>query len=262
MRILMLDLLDLAQLENQTFKMNFVDVNLFEVVKQTFAILDHYATLKHISFDTDFDPAQAYLFRRILGDERRFLQILINFVSNAIKFSPAHGRIIVGLRVLEVQVKNESNQQLSDEEEQIDTTKKEQTLFIALELSVRDFGCGMSKENLSKLFIDFNRLEENANLNRNGVGLGLSICKLLIERMAGSVQVESELNEGTTFRISLRTTCKINENFQKSAQSPKRLLEMLSDKSLSSSPSSSSEEPSSPALILDSSEDSKEEAKI
>ena len=71
----------------------------------------------------------------------------------------------------------------------------------------------MSQENLAKLFIDFNRLEENADLNRNGVGLGLSICKLLIERMAGSVHVESELNEGTTFRISLRTTCKITDNF-------------------------------------------------
>lgn len=77
---------------------------------------------------------------------------------------------------------------------------------------VQDFGCGMSQEAISKLFIDFNKIEENASLNRNGVGLGLSICKLLIEQMAGSVRVESKLGEGTSFTISFLTTCKIYEN--------------------------------------------------
>jgi signal transduction histidine kinase len=70
----------------------------------------------------------------------------------------------------------------------------------------------MSPESVSKLFIDFNTIEENASVNRNGVGLGLSICKQLIEQMAGSVRVESEINEGTKFIISFRTTCKITEN--------------------------------------------------
>ena len=69
----MLDLLDLAQLENQTFKINYVDVDLLDVVTQAFAILEHYATLKHISFETSYEHEQAHLFRRILGDERRFL---------------------------------------------------------------------------------------------------------------------------------------------------------------------------------------------
>ena len=70
----------------------------------------------------------------------------------------------------------------------------------------------MSPESISKLFIDFNTIEENASVNRNGVGLGLSICKQLIEQMAGSVRVESEIKEGTKFIISFRTTCKITEN--------------------------------------------------
>jgi K+-sensing histidine kinase KdpD len=55
----------------------------------------------------------------------------------------------------------------------------------------------MSTESKSKLFIDFNTIEENASLNRNGVGLGLSICKQLIEQMAGSVRIETKLGEGT-----------------------------------------------------------------
>jgi two-component system sensor histidine kinase ChiS len=56
-----------------------------------------------------------------------------------------------------------------------------QTWFISFDIIVQDFGCGMSKESVSKLFIDFNTIEENASQNRNGVGLGLSICKQLIE---------------------------------------------------------------------------------
>ena len=52
-----------------------------------------------------------------------------------------------------------------------------QTWFISFDVIVQDFGCGMSEESVSKLFIDFNTIEENANHNRNGVGLGLSICK-------------------------------------------------------------------------------------
>ena len=64
----------------------------------------------------------------------------------------------------------------------------------------------MTEESRSKLFMDFGKMEENANLNRNGVGLGLSICKSLIETMGGSVEVQSEVGKGTTFTIPLRTT--------------------------------------------------------
>lgn len=67
----------------------------------------------------------------------------------------------------------------------------------------------MSEESLSKLFMDFGKMEENAGMNRSGVGLGLSICKNLIEQMSGSVKVKSKLNEGTTFTINFITTCKV-----------------------------------------------------
>jgi K+-sensing histidine kinase KdpD len=55
-------------------------------------------------------------------------------------------------------------------------------------------------------------MEESATLNKNGVGLGLSICKNLIELMGGSVGVDSKLGEGTKFTISLKTTCIVNDN--------------------------------------------------
>ena len=65
----------------------------------------------------------------------------------------------------------------------------------------------MSEEAQKKLFIDFNKLDENFASNPNGVGLGLSICKNLIEGMGGSVFVKSQLNVGSDFIIHFRTSC-------------------------------------------------------
>jgi signal transduction histidine kinase len=134
--------------------------------------------MKNINFELEFDAREKNFFKRLLGDERRYLQILINFLSNAIKFSHEKSRIVVGLRINALQIKSqERSNQTGSAQEIIITTSPEQTLYISFDLIVQDFGCGMSKESVSKLFIDFNTIEENASLNRNGVGLGLSICK-------------------------------------------------------------------------------------
>ena len=65
----------------------------------------------------------------------------------------------------------------------------------------------MSEEAQKKLFIDFSKLDENIKSNPGGVGLGLSICKNLIEGMGGSVSVKSKLGIGTDFIINFRTSC-------------------------------------------------------
>ncbi len=62
---------------------------------------------------------------------------------------------------------------------------------------------GIKKENLSKLFMDFSKLDEHSKINTQGTGLGLSICKRIIEQMGGTVNVDSKEGEGTTFTINL-----------------------------------------------------------
>ena len=79
--------------------------------------------------------------------------------------------------------------------------------YIDFEIRIKDSGVGISKENISKLFMNFSKLDEHADMNHKGTGLGLSICKSLIELMGGSVNVESEINEGTTFIVALKTKC-------------------------------------------------------
>lgn len=73
MRILLLDLLDLAQMENSTFKINLVDMDLFDVCTQAFAIVQHFASLKHITFENQIEEQDRHYFKRLLGDERRYL---------------------------------------------------------------------------------------------------------------------------------------------------------------------------------------------
>lgn len=82
-------------------------------------------------------------------------------------------------------------------------------IYLTLQIKVIDSGIGISEEGLSKLFIDFNKLKESAGRNEEGTGLGLSICKSIIEQMGGSVKAESELGQGTSFIITMKTKCKV-----------------------------------------------------
>ena len=75
---------------------------------------------------------------------------------------------------------------------------------------IKDTGAGISKENIGKLFHNFCKLKETNGINKSGRGLGLSICKNIIEKMGGNVRVESEgEGKGSTFIIQLSSTSKV-----------------------------------------------------
>jgi len=65
------------------------------------------------------------------------------------------------------------------------------TCYIKFEMAIKDFGCGISQSQLDNLFINFSNLDEHRSKNPTGRGLGLSICKMIIEQMGGTVRVES-----------------------------------------------------------------------
>jgi signal transduction histidine kinase len=84
--------------------------------------------------------------------------------------------------------------------------------YVNFDLEVQDFGIGIPEDKLDSLFINFGKIDENSRKNKHGVGLGLSICKRLIDQMNGSVKVKSKVSEGTTFIINLKTICSVQEN--------------------------------------------------
>lgn len=115
----------------------------------------------------------------IIGDELRIVQILNNLLSNALKFTSV-GRITVEvLRTAQVNNKIE--------------------LFFV----VSDTGIGIDKEGKSKLFESFSQVDASISRKYGGTGLGLNICKQLVELMNGKIDVESEKNRGSTFLFSI-----------------------------------------------------------
>lgn len=86
---------------------------------------------------------------------------------------------------------------------------EENEKFAKFMIEIEDNGKGISQENISKLFIDFGKLEEHQHMNTTGTGLGLSICKRIVEQMGGDVSVKSQLGFGTTFAITVSAKIKV-----------------------------------------------------
>lgn len=75
--------------------------------------------------------------------------------------------------------------------------------YIKMHIVIEDNGAGIKPENIDKLFIDFSKLDEHQAVNSKGTGLGLSICKKIIQTMGGKVHVQSDVDVGTKFFITL-----------------------------------------------------------
>jgi PAS domain S-box-containing protein len=118
----------------------------------------------------------------IVGDEARLRQVLLNLLSNGVKFTEA-GEVIV---LVDAEEKGAGRYQL--------------------ELSVRDTGIGIPPDRMDRLFTSFSQVDASTTRRFGGTGLGLAISKRLVELMGGTISVESEQGSGSTFRISLPVT--------------------------------------------------------
>ena len=82
--------------------------------------------------------------------------------------------------------------------------------MVSFDIIFRDTGCGISKENQQKLFNNFGKLKDDAGANKQGVGLGLSICREIITATGGQVNIESTEGKGTDFIISIKAKSRID----------------------------------------------------
>jgi CheY-like chemotaxis protein len=172
---LLSDILDLAKLESGGASLSLSPCLVGELVQGVLDIKSEDARRKSLALATQLDPQLAFCY---LLDEPRLRQILLNFVGNAVKFTN-EGSVTVRVERLE------SGHQRD-----------------LLRFSVRDTGIGLSTEHSARIFEPFYQVDSSATRRYEGAGLGLSICRRLVEMMGGEIGVESRLDEGSTFWFS------------------------------------------------------------
>ena len=170
------DILDYSKIEASKLELESVVINLREIADSVKRLFEKNAEAKHIRFSVNIDPAVRVTVR---GDPVRLRQVLTNLVSNAIKFTP-RGTVAV-------QVSKRS-----------DTRSHSEILFV-----IKDSGVGIAPEAAAKLFQPFSQADATTTRIHGGTGLGLVICKRLIELMGGKIGVRSELGKGSVFWFSV-----------------------------------------------------------
>jgi protein-histidine pros-kinase len=166
------DVLDLAKVESGKMEFRPEEVDLAQLTTEVRDILRGLAAKKRLRVEIDVDEAA----RKVVVDAARVKQILYNYLSNAIKFTPEGGRIFV-------RVASESP-----------------SLF---RIDVEDTGVGIPSEQLGKLFVEFQQLDASAAKRHQGTGLGLALTKRIVEGHGGRVAVRSTPGHGSTFSAVL-----------------------------------------------------------
>ncbi len=169
-------ILDLSKIESGKLQLEEIHFELRSLVQSTRSMLLDMAHAKKISLAVHVEPQVADFY---FGDPLRLRQILLNLISNAIKFSTAG--------TVSIYIKN-----LADKDSQS-----------TLQVEVQDQGIGMSEEVRSRLFQTFSQGDESTTRRFGGTGLGLSISRQLVELMGGKIQAESTIGVGSKFTLSI-----------------------------------------------------------
>jgi len=166
------DLIEISRIESGEMKMSFRYFDLTEFLRTTIAELVPTARQKNIELTIEGEKEEVQGF----GDKERLKQVMVNLIDNAIKYTPAGGRIAVTCR-------EEGN---------------------GVRITVRDTGVGIPAEHLPRIFERFYRVDRERSREAGGTGLGLAIVKHIVEAHGSNVEIESEVGRGSTFSFSLR----------------------------------------------------------
>jgi signal transduction histidine kinase len=168
------DILDLSKAEAGKLSIAYEEVHIAKSVNKCLTILAERAEKGKVTVSVDV----AKTLPPLVADRLRFIQILLNIMSNAVKFTEPGGRVHISARVLE------------------EPGEVQQFL-----ITVQDTGIGMSEEDLAKAFQSFGQVDSGLNRKYEGTGLGLPLARKLIELHHGRIEMDSELAKGTTVRL-------------------------------------------------------------
>lgn len=173
------DILDMSKIESGKMTLCTEALSLPEFMENLVSIIQPQMKAKKQQFDIFLDRVET---EQVYCDGVRLNQVLINLLSNAMKFTPEGGAVQVCLRE-EASPAGEG--------------------FVRLHFYVKDTGIGMAPEFMEKIFESFTREDSGRVHKTEGTGLGMAITKCIVDAMEGSIEVESEQGKGTTFHVTL-----------------------------------------------------------
>jgi signal transduction histidine kinase len=162
--------LDLSKIEAGQLKLDLNDYSMQDVAQTVYNAVEPLAADKKLAFKCEVAPNLPAGH----GDGRRLIQVLLNLVGNAIKFTDA-GEVVI----------------------------KADASNGTFNLSVRDTGPGISKADQAKLFQEFQQADDSITRKKGGTGLGLAISKRIVEMHGGKIWLESAVGQGSTFRFTV-----------------------------------------------------------
>lgn len=190
LNVLINDILDFSKIEAGKVELESIDFNIKDLVTNIKKSIEVHAASKEVVIDLDFDDN---IPEHLIGDPLRLSQILNNLVNNAVKFTD-HGRITIKVQL---------NHFMEDS--------------VAIDVSVKDTGIGIAKENLTRIFEKFAQADKQITRRFGGTGLGLGITKKLLELHGSKIFLESEVGKGSDFyfTINLKMTVQPNKVVRK-----------------------------------------------
>jgi protein-histidine pros-kinase len=166
------DVLDLAKIESGRTELHIETVELAKLVHEVRDILRGLAAERRVRLEVELSPELC----QVTADARLLKQVLYNYLSNAIKFTPEGGHVVM-------RVRGEGDERFR--------------------IEVEDTGIGIKAEDLARLFIEFQQLDSSSAKRYPGTGLGLALTKRIVEAQGGEVRVQSTFGRGSTFSAVL-----------------------------------------------------------
>lgn len=182
------DILDMSKIESGKMKLEPVNFNMHEMLDTIRELIMPQAVAKEIDFVQQVELNHGWF----LADRIRISQVIINLLGNAVKFTPAKGKVVLTVQ-------------------EISSSDEEAVVYFA----VRDTGIGIAKDDQERVFRSFEQASANPS-KQQGTGLGLSISSRLIQMMGSCIELDSEPGEGSTFSFSL--PIELGENMETEEQ--------------------------------------------
>jgi signal transduction histidine kinase/CheY-like chemotaxis protein len=172
------NILDYSKIESGSLDLEWQPFDLGDLVRGAIELVAGQADPTRVYLAADIDPTCP---ADLVGDVTRLRQVLVNLLANAVKFTPS-GEVVATVR-----------------------TEERAEGGLTLQVAVTDTGIGIPASRMDRLFRSFSQVEASTTRTYGGTGLGLAISARLVQAMGGSIDVESEVGSGSTFRFSVPT---------------------------------------------------------